>query len=127
LIWFLAFAWTCLVRLPSRDVSLDRSYVDIDKSRQDQQKISQETRAKLIKTFEKMQPKKAAAIISNMEDDLAVDLLKSLKEKNVALIFESMAPDRVTVLSSKIAEQKPAVSSAQEEIKGKVPAGKASP
>jgi len=80
----------------------------LEKSKEEDQKIRKEVKEKLVKTFEKMSPKKAAPVISTMEDDIAVELLLSMKEKSVASILESMSADRAMTISSLIAGRGPA-------------------
>ncbi len=114
-------------KIKSRIDELLEIQAKLEKSKKEDQKLAEDTKAKLLKTFEKIQPKKAAAIITNMEDDVAVSILKNLKEKTVAGILENLTPDRATALSTQIARRKPVdASSAGPEI-GKVPAGQVSP
>jgi len=83
----------------------------LEKSQKANQKISDEVKEKLVKTFEKMTPKKSAPIISNMEDEMAVELLVSMKEKSIAAVLEKMDADRAMLLSTMIAGRKPALQS----------------
>ena len=68
-------------KIKSRIDELLEIQAKLEKSKKEDQKLAEDTKAKLLKTFEKIQPKKAAAIITNMEDDVAVSILKNLKEK----------------------------------------------
>lgn len=63
---------------------------------------------KIVKTFEIMNPKKASAVFMTMKDDLAVELLTSMKEKKAAAIMEMLQPDRANLLSSRMAQRRPA-------------------
>jgi flagellar motility protein MotE (MotC chaperone) len=114
-------------RIKSRIDELIAIQNKIDKDKAEQLKLAEETKAKLVKTFEKMQPKKSAAVIAGMEDPMAVELLKSLKEKSVAAILENMPSDRAMVLSTLIAGQKPAALPVAGQGAQKSPAGQASP
>lgn len=71
-------------------------------------KVRSDDFSKIVKTYEKMPPKKAADVISAMEDNVAVEILKQLKEKPLAGILASMAPDRAMNLTSKLASRVPA-------------------
>ncbi len=79
-------------------------------------RIEQEKRQKVVeerlkKTFETMKPKKAAEVLAVMEEDLAVELLLTLKAKNLASILDKMDSNKAMMLSSKLAElRKPASS-----------------
>ena len=70
--------------------------------------MSSEAFARLIKTIEAMQPKKAAAMISPMEDDLAVEILMTMKEKKVSAVLDVMDSNRAMMLASLIAKRRPA-------------------
>lgn len=73
-----------------------------------QSQLKQEQFQKLVKTYEKMPPKKASEVISAMDDQVALDILQSLKDKPLAAILSAMSPDRATVLTSKLAARVPA-------------------
>ena len=63
---------------------------------------------RLVKTYESMNPKKAAGVIGIMPDSLAVDVLMAMKEKKLASILDVMEPNRAMVLSSLISARRPA-------------------
>jgi flagellar motility protein MotE (MotC chaperone) len=68
----------------------------------------QDIEARMIKTFETMNPKKAAEVLSVMDDALAVDVLMAMKSKKVATIMDKMDSNKAMLLQTKIAERKPA-------------------
>lgn len=64
---------------------------------------------RLVKTFETMKPKKAAEVLTVMDDVLAVELLMAMKANKVATILDKMDSNRAMILSSQIATaRKPA-------------------
>jgi flagellar motility protein MotE (MotC chaperone) len=68
----------------------------------------QEIEGRMIKTFETMNPKKAAEVLSVMDDALAVEVLMAMKSKKVATIMDKMDSNKAMLLQTKIAERKPA-------------------
>lgn len=80
----------------------------LEGERSENKKRSEAVLAKLVKTFENMQPKKASGVITVMKDELAVELLLNMKEKKVATILDSMDANRAMTLSSLIAKRRPA-------------------
>lgn len=64
---------------------------------------------KMVKTFETMQPKKAAGVMATLSDDAAIDLCLKLKEKKLAAIFDVMEPTRATELSTLLYKRRPTV------------------
>jgi len=75
---------------------------------EDLQKRQEVVEANLVKTYETMNPRKAAEILSVMEQPLAVELLMAMKAKKVASILDKMDSNKAMILSSEIAERKPA-------------------
>ena len=69
---------------------------------------NKEVLQRLVKTFQAMDSKKAAGVISAMNDNLAVELFMNMKEKSVATVLEAMDPARAMALSTLVAERKPA-------------------
>lgn len=71
----------------------------------------QEKRRKLVeerlkKTFETMKPKKAAEVLTVMDEALAIELLLALKAKNLAAIFDKMDSNKAMLLSTRLAKQR---------------------
>ena len=65
--------------------------------------------ARMVKTFETMQPKKAAGVLASLSDDAAIELCLKLKEKKLASIFDVMDPARATQLSTLLYNRRPTV------------------
>lgn len=70
--------------------------------------LSDNILGRLVKTYETMEPKKAAGIISVMEDELAVEMLLKMKEKKVSSVLAVMDPSRAMQLSTLVANRRPA-------------------
>ena len=51
-----------------------------------------------------MEPKRAARILEELENDKAVAILLNLKPQDRAKIFDSMEPSRATVLTKELLE-----------------------
>ncbi len=64
--------------------------------------------SKIVKTYESMAPKKAAGVISVMNDHLAVEVLLKMKEKKIAPILDVMDANRAMTLTSLLAQRRPA-------------------
>ncbi len=87
----------------------------IEKLRAEMTKHEGEDLARLVKSVETMQPKKAASLVSAMEDSLAVAVLRKMKEKKVAGVFDVMEPSRAVALSTLLADRKPAATGSKGE------------
>ena len=58
----------------------------------------------LSKIYEKMNPQKAALLITELDDQLAVDLLLGIKKKTAGKILDSLDPETATELSKAFTE-----------------------
>jgi flagellar motility protein MotE (MotC chaperone) len=74
--------------------------LDIQKVKDDAQLAS------LVKIYENMKPKDAAAIFDNLELPILVDVTARMKEAKVAPILAAMSTDRARVLTVKLAEHR---------------------
>jgi flagellar motility protein MotE (MotC chaperone) len=101
-------------RVRARIADLNKLLTDLKDIESKKLESDKKALAKLVKTYETMQPKKAANVISTMGDDLAAEILSQMKEKKVASILESMESNRAMKLSSILARRKPA---AEQELK----------
>jgi flagellar motility protein MotE (MotC chaperone) len=63
---------------------------------------------RMLVTFESMNPKKSAEVLSVMEEDLAVEILLTMKAKKVAAVMDKMDSSKAMSLQTKIAERRPA-------------------
>jgi len=59
--------------------------------------------ASLVKSYEAMKPKDAAAIFNGMEDDLLTDIAKSMKPATLAAVLSSMQPKRAEMVTRLLA------------------------
>lgn len=62
-----------------------------------------ERMASLVKSYESMKPKDAATIFNGMEDDLLVDIAKSMKPATLAAVLSTMQPKRAETLTRLLA------------------------
>lgn len=62
-----------------------------------------ERMASLVKSYESMKPKDAANIFNGMEDDLLVDIAKSMKPATLAAVLSTMQPKRAETLTRLLA------------------------
>lgn len=58
----------------------------------------------LVKTYEAMKPKDAARIFDGMEDQILIDLAKSMKPANLASVMSLMQPKRAEALTRMLAD-----------------------
>jgi len=58
----------------------------------------------LIKTYEAMKPKDAAAIFNGMDDGVLLDIAKSMKPANLAAVMSSMQTKRAEALTRMLAD-----------------------
>lgn len=59
----------------------------------------------IVKTYEKMSPKQAALILIEMEEKMAVDILRNLKGETKAAILEKMPPKQAARFTSLLANK----------------------
>jgi flagellar motility protein MotE (MotC chaperone) len=88
------------------EAKLDKKIGQLDEERkffaasiQKEQELKKERLARLVELYDKMEPKKAAAMFENLTPDLSVSLLKSLRQRQLTAILEKMAPDKATKLT----------------------------
>lgn len=62
-----------------------------------------ERMASLVKTYESMKPKDAANIFNGMEDELLLDIAKSMKSATLAAVMSTMQPKRAEALTKMLA------------------------
>jgi flagellar motility protein MotE (MotC chaperone) len=95
-------------RLKIRVSELEQLQNKIEASRSKYKIEDQKVFGRMVKTFETMQPKKAAAVMATLEQEVAVELLMAMKEKKVASVLEAMDPTRASSLNMLIANRRPA-------------------
>lgn len=93
-------------RLQNLEKDLDKKLAEIKEERlfivqtlQKEKDLKKERLDRLIELYEKMEPKKAAPVFETMDKDLAAQLLKSLRQKQVTAILEKMAPEKALELT----------------------------
>lgn len=59
----------------------------------------------LVRVYERMRPKDAAAIVAELEVPLAVEILSQMPDRQAARILGAMAPERAARITSKLAER----------------------
>ncbi len=107
-------------RVKIRVAELETIQNQIEASRSKYKIEDQKVLARMVKTFETMAAKKAASVMSTLEQDLAVELLMSMKEKKVAQVLEAMDPARAASLNTLIAARRPASRDSEGDGKGEV-------
>lgn len=66
---------------------------------------SAKDRKPIVKTYEKMSPKNAAAILIEMNEEAALDILSNVKEDTLAQILAKMPPENAAKFTTKLAER----------------------
>jgi len=61
---------------------------------------------KLAKVYEAMPPKDAAAILSGMDVDIVLEVLRNMKERPAAQVLAALDPGRAAALSNMLSAQK---------------------
>ena len=73
----------------------------------DQQETLQEDRLRrMVKIYESMKPKEAAAIFNTLDMDVLLSVLGRMSERKSAPIFASMNPQRAQEVTIRLVEQK---------------------
>lgn len=79
---------------------------DIEKLLGQQSKEEQERIESLVKIYESMKPKEAAAIFNTLEMDVLLSVLSHMSERRSAPIIAAMTPDKAREITIKLSEQK---------------------
>ena len=58
----------------------------------------------LIKTYEKMKPKDAARIFSNLDEEVLLEIVRGMKESKIAPILASMDAEKAKLVTSELAK-----------------------
>jgi len=87
---------------------LDDERKFIAKTLQEEKDLKGERLDKVVELYDKMDPKKAAVAFEKIDKDLAVALLKRLKQKQVTTILEAMNPEKSVELTEYFARVKSA-------------------
>lgn len=94
------------VELESRLASLEQLRTQIGNQLQERVETDEERVNKLVSFYSSMKPVTAAKIIENLNEDLAVEVLKKMKKKEAAEIMNMIASDKARKLSEKFAGYK---------------------
>ncbi len=94
------------VELENRLASLEQLRTQIANQLQERVETDEERVNKLVSFYSSMKPVTAAKIIENINEDLAVEVLKKMKKKEAAEIMNMIASDKAKRLSEKFAGYK---------------------
>lgn len=94
------------VELESRLASLEQLRTQIGNQLQERVETDEERVNKLVSFYASMKPVTAAKIIENLNEDLAVEVLKKMKKKEAAEIMNMIASEKAQRLSEKFAGYK---------------------
>lgn len=99
--------------LQAAEKKVDEKVVELDKLKQQietllkkQENIQDERITQLVKIYENMKPKDAAAIFNEMNFDVLLSLIDKMSERKVAPILAAMDPTRARDVSARLAEQR---------------------
>lgn len=102
-------------RLNEAQVAVDKKIAELesllkqkDTFEKERSRLASEDFSKLVKTYEKMPPKKAADILSTLDDKTAIDILQRLKDKALAAVLSAMPAERATNLTTELVKRSPA-------------------
>jgi len=70
-----------------------------------QQKVQEERLRSMVKIYESMKPKEAAAIFNTMDMDILLSVLSRMSERKSAPIFAAMSPERAQQVTIQLVEQ----------------------
>ena len=70
-----------------------------------QQKVQEERLRSMVKIYESMKPKEAAAIFNTMDMDILLSVLSRMSERKSAPIFAAMSPQRAQEVTIQLVEQ----------------------
>jgi len=93
-------------QLTKIETSIDEKLKKLDEERrffaqtvQREKELKGQRLDRLVELYDKMEPKKAAPVMEQMDKDLVVSLFKRLKQKQVTTVLEFMKPDKSVELS----------------------------
>jgi flagellar motility protein MotE (MotC chaperone) len=93
-------------QLKGLEASIDDKLKRLDEERrffsqtiQQEKNLKGERLDKLVATYTKMEPKKAAPVLEKLDKDLVVELFKAMPQKQITAILEAMSPDKSVMIS----------------------------
>ena len=99
--------------LQAAEKKVDEKVAELDKLRKEiealletQQNLQDTRITQLVKIYESMKPKDAAAIFNEMDFDVLLSLIDKMSERKVAPILAAMDPRRARHLSAQLAQQR---------------------
>ena len=78
---------------------------DIERLLGQQEKVQEERLRSMVKIYESMKPKEAAAIFNTMDMDILLSVLSRMNERRSAPIFAAMSPERAQQVTIRLVEQ----------------------
>jgi flagellar motility protein MotE (MotC chaperone) len=72
--------------------------------------------ARLVKVYESMKPKDAAAVMSRLDDKVQVPVAAAMKERQLAAVLAAMRPDDAKTLTEKLAARFDAAAALKEKV-----------
>jgi len=93
-----------LAELTKKREELTQKQADISKLLEDIKNIEDERAAELSLIYEKMSPQKAALLIKDLDEGLAVKLLMGIKKKTAGKILDNLDSQTATALSKAFTE-----------------------
>ncbi len=87
-------------------------------------KTSQDDTVRMVKVYESMKPKDAAAVLTTMSDDVRLPIAAGMKDRALAAVLGAMTPDAARELTEKMTNRMKATSGLQEQLnKATAPGG----
>jgi flagellar motility protein MotE (MotC chaperone) len=79
---------------------LKNARIEINALLEKQNELETEKAKALSKMYEKMEPEKAAALLANLEKDLAIAIIDGMSAKSAGKVLNNMDPAKAAVLST---------------------------
>lgn len=79
-------------------------------------KTSSEDTVRMVKVYESMKPKDAAAVLTAMSDPVRLPIVAGMKDRSLAAILGAMSPDAARDLTEKLSQRMKAADSLQDKL-----------
>lgn len=79
-------------------------------------KTSEQDTVRMVKVYESMKPKDAAAVLTAMSDDVRLPIVAGMKDRSLAAILGAMSPDAARDLTEKMSKRMKAAESLQDKL-----------
>lgn len=83
--------------------------------------------ARLVKVYESMKPKDAAAVLSRLDDKVQVPVAAAMKERQLAAVMAAMRPDDAKTLTEKLAARFDETAALKQKVQSAATAAGATP